>query len=296
MRGDMSMNHGFLILDKPTGITSAKAVGEVKRLLGCSKVGHGGTLDPLASGILPLAIGEATKAFDYVASARKSYRFTITFGESRDTDDAEGQITATTTNLPNKEALVAVLPSFIGRIVQTPPVYSALKVDGKRAYARARAGEAIVMQPRQVDVYSLALLEMSTPSQATLEVACGKGTYVRAMARDIAIKLNSLGYVSMLRRTRVGRFSEEASISLDKLKEGGHNAALSEAWISLELALDDIPAIRLNPEQTQRLRQGQALSVSMDDGRYTALCEDRLQAFVEVSGGRLRSLRIFNCD
>jgi tRNA pseudouridine55 synthase len=289
-------SHGFLILDKPVGITSAKAVSEVKRLLQCKKIGHGGTLDPLASGVLPLAIGEATKAFDYVASAIKEYRFTVTFGEERSTDDAEGEVTAHTDHLPTREELEAALPAFSGTILQTPPVYSALKVDGKRAYARARAGEQVEMKPREVEIHGLKLEDSDHPQRATLTVTCGKGTYVRALARDIARKCNSLGYISMLRRTRVGKFAEAQAISLDKLPALVHNAALFQAWIPLELALDDIPAIDVNSEHAAKLRHGQVIGTQKPDGRYMALHETRIVGLVECEGGKLRSVRIFNMN
>jgi tRNA pseudouridine55 synthase len=315
--------HGFLILDKPVGISSAKAVAEVKKLLQCKKIGHGGTLDPLASGVLPLAIGEATKGFDYVASSIKEYSFTITFGQERTTDDAEGKVSATTDNLPTREAILDVLPQFIGRILQTPPIYSALKIDGERAYKRARAGEQVEMQPREVEIYSLTLnVASDTPPiggrsrgglagtyltsphpnpspteegiiSATLTVTCGKGTYVRSLARDIARKCNSLGYISHLRRTRVGKFAEQQAISLDKLPEFVHNPALFKAWVPLELALDDIPAIEVDLKSATRLRHGQALGIQKPAGRYMALHEGRIVALVE-GGNDLRPVRVFN--
>lgn len=291
-------NHGFLILDKPTGISSAKAVSDVKRLLKCKKIGHGGTLDPLASGVLPLAIGEATKAFDYVASSIKEYRFTVTFGQERDTDDAEGQVTAETDLLPTRDALLAALPSFTGAIMQTPPAYSALKIDGERAYKRARAGEQVVMTPRPVEVHALMLapLPEGPALAATFTVRCGKGTYVRSLARDIARKVNSLGYVSMLRRTEVGRFRETDAISLDKLAELVHTPALFGAWVPLELALDDIPAIELDPQQTLRLRQGQAVHVESAEGRVVARSNGRVAALADVRQGMLRPVRVFNIN
>jgi tRNA pseudouridine55 synthase len=294
------LSHGFLILDKPVGITSAKAVAEVKRALGCKKIGHGGTLDPLASGILPLAIGEATKAFEYVASSIKEYRFTVTFGEERSTDDSEGEVTSTTERLPSQEDILRVLPGFTGTILQTPPVYSALKVDGERAYKRARAGEQVEMKPRKVEIHALSLAP-DTPADcplhhATLSVTCGKGTYVRALARDIARKCNGLGYISMLRRTRVGKFREAQAISLDKLPSLVHNAPLFEAWVPIELALDDIPAIDLDSRQAEALRHGQALRISKPAGKYMALHEGRIVALVESSGDLLKSQRVFNLN
>lgn len=344
----MALQNGFLILDKPTGITSAKAVAEVKGLLKCKKIGHGGTLDPLASGVLPLAIGEATKAVSHVMGTKKEYRFTMTFGEERTTADAEGEVMETTDIFPTKEEIEKVLPEFIGTIMQTPPVYSALKVDGIRAYELARAGEAVEMEPRPVEIYDLQLLEWGegdsrlrgndkmdgaivsggaegddhakrggavrgrtmlaslkissnsrSPSwndknTATFSVTCGKGTYIRSLAQDIARKCSSLGYVSGLRRVAVGRFHEDNAISLDKLKESVYKAALPNAWVPIELALDDIPAIDLHPDQAALLRHGQVLPMDRKDGNYMALCNGHIVALAEVKSGQLRSQRIFN--
>ncbi len=296
----MPLNHGFLILDKPLGISSAKAVAEVKKILACKKIGHGGTLDPLASGVLPLAIGEATKAFDYVASAVKAYRFTITFGEQRDTDDAEGAVTARTHILPSRGAIEAALISFTGILQQIPPVYSAIKVAGERAYKMARAGEEVVLEPRPVEVHSFVLTEVETGPdgilRATCEVTCGKGTYIRALARDLSIKINTLGYISMLRRTAVGKFRESEAISLDKLAQSVHNAALLKAWVPIEFALDDILAINVDPKQATALRQGQSTPVSNPDGKYKALCDGQIVALAEVTAGRLKPIRVFNLN
>jgi tRNA pseudouridine55 synthase len=320
-------DHGFLILDKPVGISSAKAVGEVKRLLKCKKIGHGGTLDPLASGVLPLAIGEATKAFDYVASAIKEYRFTVTFGEERDTGDAEGVVTQTTATLPTREGLLALLPQFTGTIMQTPPIYSALKINGQRAYDRARAGEQIEMTPRPVQIHTLELISFEIPSpltgegqgggdnnssnippslilprkgggdklkEATFSVTCGKGTYVRSLGQDIARKVSSLGYISMLRRVSVGKFHENKAISLDKLPELVYKTDLFEAWVPIELALDDIPAINVDSVSAQKLRHGQAIGSNEPDGKYMALHQGRIVALVESGQGTVRSVRVFN--
>lgn len=290
---------GFLILDKPVGISSAKAVAEIKRLLKCKKIGHGGTLDPLASGVLPLAIGEATKAFDYIASATKGYRFTVTFGQERSTDDAEGEVTEQTDALPTVESLLKILPEFTGRILQIPPAYSALKVNGERAYKLARAGNMPEMKAREVDIFSLTLIDHQASSdgrvgEATLEVTCGKGTYVRALARDIARKINSMGYVSALRRTRVGKFEESQAISLEKCAEFVHSGALLNAWITLELALDDIPAIEVNAQEALKLRQGQPLPANQEDGGYLIKHQQKVLAIGKVAEGRLRAVRVFN--
>lgn len=292
-------SHGFIILDKPTGISSAQAVAKVKHLLQCKKIGHGGTLDPLACGILPLAIGEATKAFDYVASSIKEYSFTVTFGEERSTGDAEGEVIATTVTIPSKEDILKVLPKFIGRIMQTPPTYSALKINGKPAYALARAGKKVEMIARPVEIHALTLLDVNMDkgiTASTFKVTCGKGTYVRSLARDIARKCNSLGHVSTLRRVSVGKFHENNAISLDKLPELVHNAALSKAWVPIELALDDIPAIDMNPDQVQALRHGKTLLIDKRDGEYVTLSQGHIVALAEVRGGVLRSKRIFNIN
>jgi tRNA pseudouridine55 synthase len=308
---NLQLSHGFLILDKPEGISSARAVAEVKKLLGCKKIGHGGTLDPLASGILPLAIGEATKAFDYVAGSIKEYRFTVTFGEQRATDDSEGEVVARTDTLPDVDDIQRALPEFTGTILQTPPVYSALKVDGERAYKRARAGERVEMTPREIEIYTLKLEDScklqvagckdSLPAtcntqHATFLVACGKGTYVRALARDIARKCNSLGYISMLRRTRVGKFDETQAISLEKLPALMHTPALFKAWMPIELALDDIPAIDMDSAQAAGLRHGKTVRAEKPDGRYMALHQGRIVALVECAEGVLRSQRVFNLN
>ncbi len=291
-------SHGFLVLDKPEGISSAKAVAEVKKLLKCKKIGHGGTLDPLASGILPLAINEATKAFDYVTAAAKEYRFTVTFGEERETGDREGGVTGISAVRPTAQQVQAVLPEFIGVIQQVPPVYSAIKINGERAYKRARQGEEVAMAARPVHIHALTLLDAGPPDapmqSATFTVRCGKGTYIRSLACDIARKLNGLGYVSLLRRTSVGPFHEKNAISLDKLALDVHNAALNKAWVPIELALDDIPAINMDAEQTRRLRHGQSLGTDSPDGKYMALHQGRIVALVECMQGVLKASRVFN--
>lgn len=287
-------SHGFLILDKPLGISSAKAVAEVKRALKCQKIGHGGTLDPLASGVLPLAIGEATKAFSYVVSAVKKYHFTITFGEERSTGDAEGEVTAKTDVIPRIEDIVRVLPEFIGTIMQAPPAYSAISVGGKRAYEMARAGEAVELAARPVEILGLKLLATSHLPLVTLSVTCGKGTYIRSLAQDIARKINSLGYVSMLRRVSVGRFHEENAISLDSLKENVYKPAFTKFWVPIELALDDIPAIDVGADEASLLRHGQTIPVHWSDGECMALHGGHIVALAEIKSGRLRTMRVFN--
>jgi len=195
--------HGWVILDKPSGVTSTQAVATVRRIFNAQKAGHAGTLDPLATGILAIALGEATKTVPYVQDAAKIYRFTATWGEARDTDDAEGKVTGTSEVRPDKSSIEAILPRFTGPLTQTPPAYSAIKVAGERAYDLARQGEEVTLEPRQVQVYEARLVEAKT-DQAVFEILCGKGTYVRSWVRDVALALGTLGYVSQLRRTRIG--------------------------------------------------------------------------------------------
>jgi len=290
--------NGFLIIDKPLGISSAKAVSQVKKALQCKKIGHGGTLDPLASGVLPLAIGEATKLFDYIASSTKEYYFTIHFGEERSTDDAEGEVTQTTAHLPSLKDITQSLPYFQGIIQQTPPVFSALHMQGKRAYQMARAGDMPVMEARPVEIMQLELLDsIQTPAgitHASFSVVCGKGFYVRSLARDIARKCGSLGYVSSLRRTKVGKFAIEGAILLDNLVNPLHSDSLLKAWIQMETLLDDILALHLDSHQSLALRHGKPLQISHKDGEYVALENGKLIAMVQVKDNLLTSKRVFN--
>ena len=291
--------NGWLVLDKPVGLGSTQAVGAVKRALReagkpRAKVGHGGTLDPLASGVLPIAIGEATKLAGRMLDATKDYEFTIRFGEETDTLDAEGEVIATSAFRPAHGDVEAVLPGFTGAIAQVPPAYSALKIDGKAAYARARAGEPVEMKPRQVTVSALQLLK-STPSDATLCATVSKGTYIRSLARDIAKALGTVGHVTMLRRTRAGPFRLEKAISLDFLNEAAKARQLDGAVIPLEAALDDIPALPVTPGQAQLLRHGQTLAgFPAQPGLQLACQAGRPVALVEATADGLRVVRGFN--
>lgn len=289
--------NGWIILDKPLGITSAAAVGQVKRLLKPKKIGHGGTLDPLASGILPLALGEATKLFDYVASNEKAYRFTIHFGQSRTTDDAEGEVTATSDVIPTPAQIQAILPQFIGEIQQVPPVFSAIKMGGKAAYARARAGETVEMVARPVKIHKLLFLNMESTDKAVFEVHCGKGTYVRSLARDMALALGSVGYVAALRRTKVGRFDEAHAISLDSLEELVHKSGAN--WLHpIASVLDDIPAFSLDAVQAAILRHGQVLHLPphqyLADGLVLCVLDAQPQGLARAEKGSLMVVRNFN--
>jgi tRNA pseudouridine55 synthase len=291
-------------------MTSTQVVGHMRRLLDAQKAGHAGTLDPLATGLLPIAFGEATKTIPFVMDSEKTYRFTIRWGEARETDDAEGAVAATSDVRPGREAILAALPAFTGIIEQTPPTYSAIKVDGERAYDLARAGEEVVLEPRQVTVYRLALLGQPDADHAELEIDCGKGFYVRALVRDLARKLGTEGYVAALRRTRVGPFREDDAIALANWGEFGHSAAAEEKLLPLETALDDIPALAITGPDAARLKRGQAILVrdavpTYSDGTTpapeemtdaTVLCSFRGRpvALAQFKGWEARPTRVFN--
>jgi tRNA pseudouridine55 synthase len=293
------MLNGWIILDKPVGLGSTQAVGAVKRILReagepKTKVGHGGTLDPLASGVLPIALGEATKLCGRLLDATKGYDFTIRLGEETDTLDGEGQVIATSEVRPAPEAVEAVLPGFTGKIEQVPPAYSALKIDGQAAYARARAGEDIELNSRFVTIFDLRLLEAS-PESVSLSATVSKGTYIRSLARDIAYALGTVGHVSYLRRTRAGPFSIESAISLDFLEEAAKARALTRTVLPLTAALDDIPALPVTTRQAEMLHQGQRLAgFPAKPGLGLATLEGTPVALVEASADGLRVVRGFN--
>jgi tRNA pseudouridine55 synthase len=291
--------HGWIILDKPVGLGSTQAVGAIKRLLReagepKTKVGHGGTLDPLASGVMPIALGEATKLAGRMLNASKSYEFTIRFGEETDTLDAEGEVVLTSDVRPTQDQIDAVLPIFTGQIEQVPPAYSALKIEGKPAYARARAGETVEIKPRMVTIYELELLDLGD-REATFSAAVSKGTYIRSLARDIARALNTVGHVTMLRRTRAGPFSLEQAVSLDFLEETAKARQLDGAVMPLEAALDDIPALPVTPGQAQLLRYGQRLAgFPATPGFQLATSDGVPVALVEAAADGLTVVRGFN--
>ena len=311
--------HGWIILDKPLGLGSTQAVSAVKRALrqggyGKFKVGHGGTLDPLATGVLPIALGEATKLAGRMLDSDKIYDFTIRFGEQTDTLDGEGVVIATSDVRPAAAGVEAMLSQFTGPIAQVPPAYSALKVDGERAYDLARAGEEVVLATREVTVHSLGIATnaalLGCPStvcdgppplagkeleEVTLTAQVSKGTYIRSLARDIAIALGTVGHVTMLRRTKAGPFGLESAISLDKLGEAGMARELEHLLLPLRAGLDDIPALHLDPDQAGALRQGRILAGhATDDGQYFACEGDMPVALVEVQDGNVRVVRGFN--
>ena len=304
------MLHGWIILDKPVGLGSTQAVSAVKRALReagepKTKVGHGGTLDPLASGVLPIALGEATKLAGRMLDATKAYEFTIRFGEETDTLDAEGQVVATSEVRPTFEHIEAILPTFTGEIDQVPPAYSALKIDGKTAYARVRAGETVEMKARAVTIHSLRVSaspreqnltrSRGVAEEATLEATVSKGTYIRSLARDIARSLNTVGHVTMLRRTRAGPFTVEQAISLDFLQTAAKARQLDGAVVPLQAALDDIPALPVTPGQAQLLRHGQRLAgFPARPGLQLATEEGTPVALVEATADGLTVVRGFN--
>lgn len=256
------MRRGWLIVDKPEGMTSAHVVRRVKRLFKGLKVGHGGTLDPLASGILPLALGEATKTVSHVMSTRKGYTFDLVWGEKRSTDDGEGEIIERSSHRPSPDAIEKALPFFRGTLLQRPPLYSALKVKGVRAYELARKGQEISLEKRPVRIESFDYLGESTKGDAShFRVLCGKGTYVRSLARDLAEFLQTVGYARHIRRFLVGRFEEKEALSFERLEKFNEKALIKEHVLSLEAVLDDIPALHLSNQEQRRLCQGQAIEV-----------------------------------
>jgi len=289
---------GWVILDKPVGLGSTPAVSKVRRLFGAQKAGHGGTLDPLASGVLPIALGEATKTVPFVMDGRKEYRFTLRFGQARSTEDAEGEVTATSELRPTDAEIRSALAAFVGDIEQVPPAFSALKVEGKRAYDLARAGELVDLKPRRVLIERLELLGRPDTDHADFVVSCGKGTYIRSLGRDLARALGTVGHLSALRRTAAGPFREEAAISLPKLEALGHIPALLGALAPVATALDDIPALALTEAQADRLRQGQPVLLTRDAPPSGALLRaetgSRLVALVRSDGTSLKPVRVFN--
>ena len=295
--------HGWIILDKPLGLGSTQGVSAVKRALrqggyGKFKVGHGGTLDPLATGVLPVAVGEATKLAGRMLDSDKVYDFTIRFGVETDTLDGEGREIATSDLRPTWAQLEAVLPRFTGVIEQVPPAYSALKVDGERAYDLARAGEEVNLASRSVTIHALDAVPPGQGGQldsVTLTAHVSKGTYIRSLARDIAHGLGTVGHVTMLRRTKAGPFTLAQAISLDKLADAGKDRALEHCLLPLRAGLDDIPALSLTPDQAGLLRQGRVLDGEhAEDGQYFALLDEVPVALVEAQAGLVRVVRGFN--
>jgi tRNA pseudouridine55 synthase len=250
---------GWIILDKPADLTSTQAVSAVRRIFDAKKAGHAGTLDPLATGLLPIALGEATKTVPFAQEGEKTYRFTVKWGESTDTLDAEGEVIAESDVRPAKAEIEAVLDRFVGEIDQIPPAYSAIKVAGERAYDLARAGETVELDARPVTIHELKLLDAPTADLAVFEMRCGKGAYVRSMVRDIAAAVGAQGHVAALRRIRVGGFGIDAAVSLDELTEMAHKGRAFEALCPVETALDDIPALAVTEDEVFNLKQGRPI-------------------------------------
>ena len=310
--------NGWLNIDKAEDVTSTEVVNAIKRLLKPRKVGHAGTLDPIATGVLPIALGEATKTVPYVQDAGKTYRFTVRWGERRNTDDREGEVTARSGSRPDPAAIEAVLASFTGDIQQVPPQFSAVKVQGERAYDLARAGESLTLASRPATVYSLALVDVADGDHASFTVRSGKGFYVRALARDLGEKLGCYGHVTELERVAVGGFHLANAVSSDDLMAMGHDIVLSRYLLPVETALDDIPALALTDQEACQLRNGQpvallrrqdrdrlerfradrdrALADTDDDAadRALATCQGRPIAIVAVEGASMKPVRILH--
>ncbi|WP_427453096.1 tRNA pseudouridine(55) synthase TruB [Litorimonas sp. WD9-15] len=288
--------HGWVVLDKAVGIGSTPMVGKVRWLFQAQKAGHAGTLDPLASGILPIALGEATKTVPFMMDAAKSYIFEITWGESRTTQDAEGDVTATSAVRPTEADIRAALPEFTGEIEQVPPKFSAIKIDGKRAYDLARAGEKVEIKSRPVRVDRFELVE-TTKETARFEVDCGKGTYIRSLARDLAASLGACGYVTLLRRTRVGPFTLAQSITLDELEQMCDVARVSDGLHPVSTALDDIPVLAVTETDANHLKHGRSIVAPQtftDIDLILAEWNDTPIALLSPRDGTLVPKRVFN--
>jgi tRNA pseudouridine55 synthase len=315
--------HGWIILDKPHGLGSTQAVSAVKRALRLQrevtgegakwKVGHGGTLDPLATGVLPIAVGEATKLAGRMLDASKIYDFTVSLGVQTDTLDLEGKVVATSDHRPTLAEVDAILPRFTGTIEQAPPAYSAILIDGQRAYDLARKGEAVEMKTRSVTIHSLESVRfepVETPihrfstgsnrtdvgvlAAITLTAHVSKGTYIRSLARDIALALGTVGHVTMLRRVKAGPFTLQSAISLDKLDEAARGGDLGGVMLPLTAGLDDIPALPVTPDEALALRQGKVLMGKPHTGLLLAMSGETPVALVESSGPEIRVVRGFN--
>jgi tRNA pseudouridine55 synthase len=303
-RRDKRDVHGWLVLDKPVGMTSTHAVSVVKRLFTAKRAGHAGTLDPLASGLLPIALGEATKTVPFVMDGRKTYAFTVRWGEERDTDDAEGRVVAASDARPTADHIRALLPRFTGTIEQVPPRYSAIKIEGERAYDLAREGTVVELDSRPVAIHRLELVDTPDPDHSMLSAECGKGTYVRALARDLGRLLGCFGHVSALRRTVVGPFGESHMIPLERLDSLCHRAAVGEGNLAalllpVETALDDIPALAVSQADAARLQRGQAVLLRGRDapvmrGPVSVTVSGHLVALAEVDRGEIVPKRVFN--
>lgn len=297
--------HGWLVVDKPMGLTSAAVIGIVRRTTGAAKAGHGGTLDPLATGVLPIAFGEATKTVGYAMDGSKIYVFTVRWGESRNTDDCEGAVIAESDVRPDQDAITAVLPRFTGEIMQTPPAFSAVKVDGRRAYDLARADQAIIIPSRPAFVEAISLVDCPDADHATFQVRSGKGVYMRSLAREIAAALGTVGHVSALRRLRVGPFGEDGAVSLAAARTMDADELLERHLLPLDAAMPDVPAIALTEIEARRLQHGQAIATLpvasrshaerlYRDAIVYATVSGRPVALAQIKGSEIRPLRVLN--
>jgi len=295
--------HGWIALDKPEGMGSTQALAKVKRLFNANKAGHGGTLDPLASGLLPIALGEATKTVSWAMEGRKTYRVVIKWGEGRTTDDREGEISELSECRPSRKDIESILTSFEGEILQTPPKFSAIRVSGERAYDLARAGEEVALMPRPVFIERIELLALPDRDHGEFSVTCGKGTYIRSLARDLALALGTVGHVASLRRTQVGPFGEKDMISLEKLDDLRHKAAGDNAMEGvlrpIETVLDGIPALAVKDAEAQRLRQGQSVllrgaSAPIAQDAVLVMWGQKPLGICSIEKGSLKPKRLFN--
>ena len=289
--------HGWLVCDKTAGMTSSQLVGRARRLTGAAKLGHGGTLDPAATGVLPVALGDATKTVAWCQDSIKTYQVTARWGASTTTDDTEGDITATSDARPSRERILAALSSFTGEISQRPPVFSAIKVAGRRAYDLARSNIKFDLEPRTVRIDRITLVGMEDADHAAFEVVCGKGTYIRALVRDLAEFLGTAGHVHALRRTQVGPFTQCMAISVDSWLKHGRNAPACGAIMPVETVLADIPALVVTESQASLLRHGQAVRISEACKGTVRLHDDHgLVAIARTDGDLVRPVRVFNLD
>ena len=297
--------NGWIVLDKRAGMTSTQSVGAVRRVFNAQKAGHAGTLDPLATGILPIALGEATKTVSFAVDGAKAYRFTLRWGAQTDTDDAEGKVIRTSDRRPTLPEIEALLPRYTGVIMQMPPQFSAIKIDGNRAYDLAREGEQVALEARQVEIDAIRLVDMPDAETSVFEAECGRGTYVRALARDFGIELGCCGHVIALRRTRVGPFDESSSITLDELDQAGTASAddggarLAAALRPVDAALLDLVMLNVSQQDGGRIARGQSVLIRGRDapvmaGDAYALCRGRLLALGVLEAGEFRPTRVFN--
>lgn len=292
--------NGWLIIDKPQDMGSTDVVNLTRRLLNANKNGHAGTLDPFATGVLPVAFGEATKLIPFVMDGKKEYEFVLQFGTATSTDDCEGEVISESAKIPTKAEILAVLPQFTGILTQVPPAYSAIKINGERAYKLARQGKDVAIPPRQVEIYELELKEQLSDILFKFRVACSKGTYVRTLGKDIALKLNMVGHLAALRRTKCGIFSLDDTILLENVKNMVYTIERQQLLLPTETSLRDIAVIAVSEEDAVKLKQGQGISPklypieNLIGKTAAALCSGCLTALVRVDERKISPIRVFN--